>query len=202
MQLLGAPFTGSSNPPANRATVISDDGSVVAGWAQTSMVDRWPAIWNPDGSGFQLSGGVFPDDTPGEVLSISADGNVVAGIWGSDAFYWTEATDVVNIGKLPDAQPFDNTYANAIARNGELIFGTCGSPFFSLPRAFVWTAAGGMQQLDSLAVAAGVTIPEGYLITHVQAASADGTVVLGVAYGPNFSQVTFVLTLPVSAYGL
>ena len=66
----------------------------------------------------------------------------------------------------------------------------------------MWTAAGGMQQLDSVAVAHGVTIPDGYLLTNVQAASADGTAVLGIAYGPNFSQVTFVLTLPVSAYGL
>lgn len=202
LELLGASYPGSTNPPSNRASVISDDGSVAAGWAQTSIVDRWPAIWDADGSGSLLATTVFTDDNPGEILAISADGKVVAGTWGTDAFYWSATSGVVNIGKLPDALPFDNTYANAISRNGELIFGTCGSPFFSLPRPFVWTAAGGMQQLDSLAVAAGVTIPEGYTLTHVQAASGDGTVLLGVAYGPNFSTVTFVLTLPVSAYGL
>jgi hypothetical protein len=167
------------------------------------MVDRWPAVWRADGTGFLLPTGSFTDDSPGEILSISADGRMVAGTWASDAFYWTEATGIVNIGKLPDADPFlDNTYANAIAADGKLIFGTCGSPFFSVPRAFVWTAAGGMQQLDSVAVAHGITIPAGYTLTHIQAASADGTVLLGIAYAPNFTQVTFVLTLPISAYGL
>lgn len=201
LERLGASFTGSTSPPANRATVISDDGSVVAGWAQTSTVDRWPAIWRADGTGFLLSG--FPDDTPGEVLSISADGKTVAGIWGSDGFYWTEAGGTVNIGKLPDADPFfGDSYSNAIAAGGKLIFGGSGSPFFTLPHAFVWSAAGGMQQLDSVAVHHGVTIPPDYLLVNVLGASADGTVVLGTAYGPNFSQVTFVLTLPVSAYGL
>ncbi len=201
LQRLGESFTGSSNPPANRATVVSDNGAVVAGWAQTSLVDRWPAIWRADGTGFLLSG--FTPDSPGEVLSISADGKMVAGTWVGDGFYWTQATGVVDIGKLPDADPdFGQTYPNAVSAGGKLIFGGCGNPFFVTPHAFVWTAAGGMQQLDSVAVAHGITIPADYLLTNILSASADGTVVLGTAYGPNFSEVTFVLTLPVSAYGL
>jgi len=201
LERLGESFPGSSNPPANRATVVSDDGSTAAGWAQTSLVDRSPAIWKADGSGVMLTG--FTPDAPGEVLSISADGKVVAGTWADSAFYWTTGTGVVNIGKLPDDAGFvGGTYANAIAAGGKLIFGTDGSPFWTLPRAFVWTAAGGMQQLDSVAVHHGITIPEGYFLTHIQAASTDGTVVLGLAYDANFNQVTFVLTLPVSAYGL
>lgn len=203
LQVLGSSFPGSSSPPSNRATVISDDGSVVAGWAQTDLVDRWPAIWNPDGSGFQLPGGTFPADAPGEVLSISADGKTVAGVWNLEGFYWTVGTGVVNLGQLPgDGSFVGGIYPNAVAGDGKLIFGTFGSPFFTLPRPFVWTTTGGMQQLDSLAISQGLTIPDGYLLTNIQAASADGSVVLGTAYGPNFSQVTFVLTLPVSAYGL
>jgi hypothetical protein len=42
LALLGSPFTGSTTPPANRATVIADDGGIAAGWARTDMVDRWP----------------------------------------------------------------------------------------------------------------------------------------------------------------
>ncbi len=201
LQVLGQSYPGSPNPPANRATVISDDGTTSAGWAQTSLVDRSPAIWKADGTGFMLSG--FTPDAPGEILSISADGKMVAGTWADSAFYWTSATGVVNIGKLPDGGGFTGgTYANAIAANGRLIFGTDGSPFFTLPRAFVWTATAGMQSLDSVAVAAGVTLPQGYSLNHVQAASADGTVILGTAYTPTLNVVTFVLTLPLSAYGL
>ena len=200
LQRLGQSFTGSRAPPANRASVISDDGTIAAGWAQTSTVDRWPAIWLADGSGFMLSG--LSEDAPAEVLSITGDGRVVAGTWGLDAFYWTEATGMVDIGQLPGADPiFDFTFPNAIAAHGKLIFGGSGSPFFTTPRAFVWTAAG-MRPLDEVAAAHGVTIPEGYLLTNVLAASADGSVVLGTAYDPNFFTVTFVLRLPVTAYGL
>ncbi len=202
LERLGEPFTGSTNPPANRATVVSDDGSVAAGWAQTSLVDRWPAIWQSDGTGFQLPAGGFGADAPGEVLSISADGKMVAGTWGGDGFYWTAASGTVNLGKLPGSDPFfGETFANAVAANGAIIFGGSGNPFFTVPQAFVWTQAHGMRPLARVAANHGVTIPEGYLLTTVLAASADGGVVMGVAYTPNFQQVTFVLTLPVSAYG-
>lgn len=202
LERLGESYPWSSAPPANRATVISDDGTVAAGWAQTSMVDRWPAVWAADGSGMLLSSSISPD-TPGEVLSISANGKMVAGTWGVDAFYWTPGGGTVIIGQLPGADPiFDPTFANAIAAGGKLIFGGSGSPFFSIPRAFVWTADAGLRPLADVAAAHGVEIPEGYLLTNVLAASADGTVVLGTAYDPNSNQVTFVLHLPVSAYGL
>lgn len=201
LERLGESFPGTSSPPANRATVVSDDGTVAAGWAQTSLVDRSPAIWKADGTGTLLTG--LAPDAPGEVLSISADGKLVAGTWGGDGFYWTAATGTVNIGKLPDADPsFGDAFPNAVAASGKLILGGSGNPFFVTPHAFAWTAGGGMRQLDSIAVAHGVTIPEGYLLTNVLGASADGRVVLGTAYGPNFSTVTFVLTLPLSAYGL
>jgi len=101
LQRLGASFPGSTNPPGNRATVISDDGAVAAGWAQTNLVDRWPAIWNPDGTGFLLPGGTFPADAPGEVLAISANGKTLAGVWNQEGFCWTVGTGVVNLGQLP-----------------------------------------------------------------------------------------------------
>ena len=201
LQRLGASYPDSPAPPANRATVVSDNGAVAAGWAQTSAVDRWPAVWKADGSGFLLSAGISLD-TPGEVLSISADGRVVAGVWGYDAFYWSEGTGVVVIGKLPGADVLDQTFANAIAASGALIFGGCGSPFFTVPRAFVWTAAQGMRPLQEVAAAAGVTVPEGYQLTNVLAASSDGTVVLGTANDADGRQLTFVLRLPASDYGV
>jgi hypothetical protein len=102
----------------------------------------------------------------------------------------------------PGADAFDNQYPNAIAANGKLIFGGSGSPFFSVPRAWVWTQADGMRPLQDLITDSGVEIPEGYLLTNVIAAANDGSVVLGVAYDPNGLQVSFILRLPVSAYGL
>jgi uncharacterized membrane protein len=197
LQLLGESYPDSPNPPSNRASVISDDGSTIGGFASTAQVDRYPAIWRADGTGFLIPG--VPDGYPGEVLAISADGKVAAGTVGADVFRWSEATGLVDIGQLPDA---DQSWANAIAADGKLIFGVSGSPWFGVPHAFVWTSAGGMKRLDDVAKAAGITISDDYSLVNVLAASQDGTVVLGTAYGPNFSQVTFVMHLPVSAYGL
>lgn len=200
LQRIGASFPGSSHPPTNRASKISDDGSLMGGFAQTDLVDRWPAVWKADGTGLMLPG--TQPDTPGEVLSISADGNMVAGTWGSNAFYWTEATGTVDMGQLPGSDPFDPQYPNAVSAGGDLIFGGAGSPFFSLPRAWVWTLLDGMRPLADVLAAANVDVPTGYLLTNVLAASQDGTVVLGVAYDPVGNQVGFVLRAPVSVYGL
>lgn len=203
LEVLGASAPGSDDAPNNRATVVSDDGTIAAGWAQSEIVDRRPVLWAENGDGTVIdAGGVFPDDAPGEVLSISADGKVVAGIWNLDGFFWSKGTGVVDIGRLATALPSDPSYPNAIAAGGQLIFGACGDPFLSLPAAFVWTAGDGMRSLQDIAVAAGVTIPEGFLLANVLAASSDGTVVLGQAFDDTGAQVSFVLRLPVSAYGL
>jgi uncharacterized membrane protein len=201
LQLLGESYEWSPDvPPTNRASVISDDGSTVGGFASTSQVDRYPAIWRADGTGFLIPG--VPDGYPGEVMAISADGKVAAGSVGQDVFYWSEASGLVNIGQLPDA---DISWANAISGDGRLIFGISGSPWFGVPHAFVWSQADGMRRLDEVAKAAGVDIPDDYSLLNVFAVSQDGTVVLGSANIPNgqyVKQVTFVLHLPVSAYGL
>lgn len=207
LQLLGENFPGNTNPPTNRATKVSADGQIAGGFAQTAQVDRWPAYWRADGTGALLTGG--PDGTPGEVLSISADGTMLAGYWGTDAFYWTQDVGTVIIGKLPDADPYsDNTYVNAIAADGKLLFGTCGNVWFgNPPRAFVWTQGAGMRPLAEVAAAGGVTIPEGITLGNVMHASADGQVITGTATDGSGASafprsVTFVLHLPKSAYGL
>ena len=109
---------------------------------------------------------------------------------------------MVDIGRLPNFLPFEPTHPNAIAAGGQLVFGGCGDPFQGIPAAFVWTAADGMRPLADICAASGVNIPPGYILINVLAASADGTRVLGQAFDANFFQVSFVLNLPVSVYGL
>lgn len=127
---------------------------------------------------------------------------MAAGYWGANAFYWTEATGAVSIGQLPSETDFAPAIANAIAADNRLIFGVSGQPFFGTPNAFVWTEADGMRPLADVVTAAGLTIPEGTVLTNVLAASNDGTVVLGQARDAEFNVTSFVLKLPLSAYGL
>ena len=91
---------------------------------------------------------------------------------------------------LPD------TYPNAIAANGQLVFGGSGN------QAFVWTAGAGTRRLQDIATAAGIEIPQGVVLRMVKAASTDGTIVIGQAINATQRAYSFVLKLPASAYGL
>jgi uncharacterized membrane protein len=184
---------------SDRASVISADGKVMAGFCQTASLDRTPAVWHADGTGLLLD---QVQAAPGEVLSISADGTMVAGILNLEGFIWTLDGGMINIGKLPGAFPTDSTYLNAIADNGQLVFGGCGDPFGSGVQAIVWTADGGMRTLQDLVVDAGLSIPNGYVLSNVIAASRDGTLLLGESVDATMVSRSFVLRLPVSTYGL
>ena len=197
LDLLGEPQTGSDGTGSNRATVVSDDGSVTAGWAERTSADRSPAAWTADGHGFLLD----PDDveTPGEVLSIDANGETMAGILGGDGFVWTKGTGLAKILRFDQALPSDPVYPNAMSADGAVIFGGVGDAFFSTPTAFAWTAQGGMRALLDVAKAAGVTVPDGVLLNSVLGASADGTVLIGTAMDAQGASKTFVLRLPATA---
>ncbi len=187
--------------PVNRATVVSGDGRIAAGFAENLVIDRSAAIWREDGTGFFLA----PDEveTPSEVLAINYDGSIVAGAWGYSGFMWSEATGFVDTGIPPEGLPSDRTYINAIAADGDLLFGTSGDNFFGVMQAIVWTKDGGARLLANVCAEQGVVIPEGYVLNGVLAASRDGSIVLGTALdldSPFGAQVSFVLELPASAY--
>ena len=202
LELIGAPYPDSPNPQSNRATVVSGNGLVAAGWAQTSIVDRWPAVWQADGSGTLLASGVS-DDTPGEILAINFDGSVMAGNWGGQAFIYRDGAANF-IESLVADDPFAQTFPNAIAAGDQLVFGG------SAGQAFVWDAAHGTRKLQDIATAAGIEIPQGVTLGVVKATSADGTIIIGQAFmgkapdmsGPPGKAMSFVLKLPASAFGL
>jgi hypothetical protein len=182
----------------NRATVLSDDGSVAAGFAENVMLDRSAAVWSADGPGFLLD----PDqqDAPSEVLSISADGSVLGGTYGYDGFRWTDAEGMTILPRLDTALPSDPVFVNAIARDGELMFGGSGDAWSGVPIAFVWSEAAGTRALQDIAVASAIDVPEGFLFGNVMAASADGTVLLGTGLDADFASRSFVLRLPADAF--
>ncbi|MEO8699384.1 MAG: hypothetical protein ABI867_05045 [Kofleriaceae bacterium] len=195
LQQLGTGFDGGA--PNNRATVISDDGQVTAGFAQNGAADRSPAIWHADGTGLLLT----PDDheTPGEVMAINADGTRVAGMIGLDGFAWSAATGIVMLERFPEALPSDTVFPNTQSGDGEFVFGGVGDIFFTLPTAFVWSARTGMRPVVAVAREAGITISEDTLLFSVLGASADGLVLVGTAMVGRQPK-TFVLRLPASAY--
>jgi hypothetical protein len=101
---------------------------------------------------------------------------------------------------LPTGLGGDSTYPNAIAADGALVFG--GSGGFGASQAFVWTESAGMRTLEEILAVNEIMLPSGYALSNVLAASNDGTVLLGSAITGTGTQMSFVLRLPVSAYGL
>ncbi|MCW5801374.1 MAG: hypothetical protein KIT31_03110 [Deltaproteobacteria bacterium] len=193
LEVLGTGAEGSPNPPANRATVVSDDGRVAAGFAQLGPIDRSAAVWDAQGRGTLLDPTNL--DAPSEVLAIDGTGTVAAGIVGFDAFVWSAATGMVPIPRLDIALPSDPMFPNAITADGRVVFGGIGSEFFSIPIAFAWSSAHGTRALADVAAAGGVTVPEGVLLTTVLAASADGTLLIGKALDAMGASKAYALRL-------
>lgn len=199
---LGERFPGASLDPVNRATVVSKNGTIAAGFAQTAIVDRWPAVWSvADKSGELLEAGeTYPPDAPGEVLAASADGVFVGGTWNQRGFIWSKLGGLVDIGGLPELLPGEPTYVNAISADGKLAFGGSGGGFFGVSQAFVWSADKGVRRLRDLANAGGLNLPEDLVLSSVFAASDDGTVLVGTLVDASFQTRGFVLRMPRDAY--
>lgn len=184
-------------PPDNRATVVSDDGSVVAGFAMTSLVDRAPAVWHADGTGEILPRAY--EDAPGEVLAINANGTVLAGLDGLDGVVWAGGTRIV-LPRFDTLLPSDPVYPNALTADGRVVFGGQGDAFFGTPEAFMWSLTGGLRRVSDLATAAGLSIPQGMVLMNVTGVSADGTVLIGTARNVDtFADSVFTLRLPAGA---
>ena len=197
LEVLGERLGSGTGAPDNRATVVSDDGSVVAGFAMTAIVDRAPAVWRADGRGELLARA--GDDAPGEVLSINANGSVLAGLDGNDGVVWNGATKTM-IPRFDTLLPADPVFPNAMTADGAVVFGGQGSAFFGTPEAFIWSEANGVRRISDLVAAAGLTIPAGVVLGNITAASSDGTVLIGTATNPDtFTSNVFTLRLPASA---
>ena len=164
---------------SNRASVVSADGSVMAGFAQGSF-DRTPAIW-----GASLNGELA--DPPngnvvGEFFGISDDGSVLLGAAtveeGSNgrAVKWTSEGGFEVIG---DGSVFSAWVGQAIdiADNGTIV----GFDVFLTNRQ-AWIqpkGEGDLQQLRGYATGLGAEIPPGLQIEVAQAISTDGSRIIG-----------------------
>ena len=196
LERLGEGYEGSL--ATNRATVVSGDGQVVAGFAANGVLDRTPAVWAADGSGSLLD--AAEQDVTGEVLSIDRTGATLAGLRGMDGFLWTDADGYTDLGRVDTALPTDPVYPNALSADGRLAFGGVGSEYFTVPVAFVWSAADGMRALQPLLADAGIDLG-GATLTSVVAVSDDGSTLIGRAFDADFALVSFVVRVDPAVYG-
>jgi len=109
--------------------------------------------------------GFLPGATESRAEAVSADGSAVAGRAGIDflqeAFHWTAATGLVDLGRLPVRGSGD---PRGISGDGLVVVGAAGW------EAFRWTAAQGPESLGDL---------PGHVTSVAHDASGDGSVVVG-----------------------
>jgi len=180
---LGSTVAGNSS----RANAIAaNDTTRIVGWQDTST--RQGARWD-NGVQTLFTFGAAP---VGEALAVSPDGSVVVGSFaGSQAWRWTAATGVQQIGVLPGFN--FGGYAFDLTSDGETIVGACG---FGFDRdAFIWTPALGMVKLDDYLTGMGLDLT-GWDLGSATSISADGTVIAGWGNGPVSFIEGWVVTLP------
>jgi probable HAF family extracellular repeat protein len=195
---------GAPRPPMNRATVVSGDGRIAAGFAENGAADRSPAIWNEDGTGFLLE--PANENEPGKV--INSDGTLVAGYWSGKGFVWTEADGVTRFAA--SASELDTVVVNTMTADGARLFGAVlafdPDLLQTTQKAFVWSAKAGVHPLAEIAGAAGVKLPADATLTNVLGVSTDGGVVLPTLALSNPDplgwpiQKSFVMRVPPLAY--
>src|SRR5262245_2791888 len=168
---------------STRANGCNQDGTVVVGWQDNPFGFRQAAIW-VNGVGQRLWQ-TYPTGPLGEASSCSADGNWVVGLrgplTGSQAWRWSQSTGVQLLGQLNPADGWDAN-ATGISADGQTIVGYERPPGFATGGwGWIWTQAGGMQNLTDYVVANGVTLPGGLILALPLNVSADGRTFVGVA---------------------
>ena len=177
MQLLEAPPAGYSRAIP---LAISDDGDTVAGYLLKDTGPPEAFRWT-SGGGFEPLG-TLPGGSQSWATSLSADGAVVGGYGlvtgGREAFRWTSATGLVALGDLPGSNHWSQ--GQLVSDTGDAVAGygwvqdTCdGQCSYAAQRAFRWTEAEGMVDLDSFTTFLPYSVPISM--------SGDATAIVGEA---------------------
>ncbi|MEZ6190144.1 MAG: hypothetical protein R3C45_02515 [Phycisphaerales bacterium] len=163
----GLDYLPGGSPPL-RANGVSDDGTVVVGISGTTAGNQLRAFRWSAGTGTTTLG-LLPGGDTSWGRDVSGDGSVVVGYVqgpsGPEVFRWTASDGMVSLGINGEANGV-SADGSAVVGNGQYTSGSGGG-------AFRWTASDGAVGLGYL--------PGGNYPSEAFAASADGSVVVGVS---------------------
>lgn len=180
----GVTSLGTSVPNrSTRANGSNVDGTVIVGWQDLFTGFRQGCVWN---NGVQTLL-FFPNGEPAsEAIACSADGSVVVGLGnehnGFHAWRWTAQTGIVDIQPRQDWPDWEYLAgaATGISADGNTVVGYYrygGTPYDGF--GWIWTPSQGVQDLTTLALDQGATIPSSQVAALPLAVSADGRTVVG-----------------------
>ncbi len=179
---LGVEFTGRNS----RVDDANYDGSVLVGWDEASAGNWRPAVW-VDSVRTILS----VNEAFCEAVAVTPDGKMIVGqswdsmsstpvaaVWRWSGSEWIEEL----IGALPGTLPGSGlTVAHDVTADGSTVVGENRFGFNPVPSSgFVWTAAGGMIDIEDFLADNGVAVPGNIDIIGLTGISDDGNVMCGV----------------------
>ena len=174
---MGAGTVGLGRPSADRSsrgTDISDDGTMVVGFAEHPTGGyRRPAYWTDDVVGPQL---LADEDAVGEFQAVNSFGTAACGSLENEQFYWDPVNGAIPIGSLPGETA--GSIALDISDDGKVV-GYSGNPFFSTPAATIWTLENGLQPIGEYFAEYDVPTPAGFYYYSCTGVSADGMTFVG-----------------------
>ncbi|MBN1910628.1 MAG: PEP-CTERM sorting domain-containing protein [Pirellulales bacterium] len=182
---------GALRGPQSWANDVSADGSVIVGYSGEGDDVQYEAfVWTAE------TGMVSLDDELGgnyqnNAMAVSADGSVVVGSYGSDAFAWSLDSGRIDLGSMPDV-----IYADArdVSADGSVIVGMAETPDRHEP--FLWNAEDGMRFLsDILTDDYGVDLT-GWELQYVHGLSDDGKIIVGTGLNPAGHIASWIAIVP------
>jgi len=134
----------------------------------------------------------------GEARDISENGYVVGTNSGFDYPAWNDGYRQNPDGSfttLPTAESFPDTWEPfRISEDGKTVVGIIGNPFFGSIPAF-WNEGTGTQDLQLFLISQGLDELYFWYLFAINDVSADGTVMAGTGYDPDFNQQGFVVDM-------
>lgn len=186
---LGSTVPGSSS----RANAVNHDGSIIAGWQDSSTGFRQGAFWI-DGNQTLI---FHNNNEPASEVGVISDDGIWMGGGGNyandyQAYIWSAATGVLDIGPAPINEWRGAT--TGLSYNGGVVVGyyrPWPAPA-TLGRGFYYTQEDGLLDLTDYATSLGIDV-QGTILALPLAISEDASTVVGLTN----AGIGFVLKLPV-----
>jgi probable HAF family extracellular repeat protein len=168
--------------PFSTASGMSADGNTIIGDSRVSSnAAQQHAFRKVGNAAMQSLGTLDASNNYSSASAITPDGNTVVGQsrradGGLVAFRWTSAGGMTELGGLANGASPIETYARAIAANADVVVGDAVTPQGS--RAWIWTSATGVQDLNTFLSSRGVNL-SGWTLTRADGLSANGDFIVG-----------------------
>ncbi len=181
----GYDMIGDVEPAGNRPNGISNDGSVVFGWANLPAASRSPVIWAGDDF-IKIAENEF-----GEASAASSTGEYVVGNAGTNGFIWNAQTGTTF---FPNTLNADNMSPLAVSDAGNLFGYTVGwPPFPDFRRGFVRMLSGEMMTFNDYAIGRGMADAAEWTFYSINAVTPDENKFIGSAITPEGQNVSFLI---------